>query len=112
MGFHIVRWKLTILFLRDLEGGYLPSLPPEKTIFAALVQNVVQDISAAMDTILQETKSKYCYWMMADVVKGDLALRAQNRKRNAQSRGRKYYKPWFVTGRNCASNVGIHNDLQ
>ena len=50
----------------------------------------------------------FCYWTMSRVVReeiGSVPLRPQNNRPNP--RGRKYYKPWFVSGRNCASNIGI-----
>jgi len=62
----------------------------------------------------EEAKSDYCYWNVSRVVRDSLAavpLRPSNTKPNVHNRGRKYYNPWFVSGRNSASNVGIAHIL-
>ena len=45
--------------IRDSKGGQIPAIPPQKTIFAAFVDDVVNDLTAAMDIVYSETKSKY-----------------------------------------------------
>ena len=62
----------------------------------------------------EEAGEDYCYWKVAHVVRDNLAvvpLRPSNEDQNEHERGRKYYKPWFVSGRNSASNVGIAHIL-
>jgi hypothetical protein len=96
--------------LLDGAGASIASLPNKKIVFAAFVQTVVNEIKAAMNAIFEETKNKFSYWTISDVVQENLAavpLRAQNRTTNPQTRGRRWFKPWFVSGRNCASNEGI-----
>ena len=65
-----------------------------------------------------EAGRDYSYWEISRVVKEDLRavpIRAYNHIRIEQKdeheRGRIYYKPWFVTGRNSASNVGVAHIL-
>ena len=96
--------------LIDSEMKQIPSVPSKRILFAALVKPVVKDIKAAMDDIFQRSGKKFSYWTLSTVVQNDMAtvpLRSRNRTTNQHTRGRTYFKPWFVSGRNCASNEGI-----
>ena len=60
-----------------------------------------------------ESSRDYCYWNISKVVSHDLKavpIRSYNNiedKGPSHDRGRQNYKPWFVTGRNSASNIGV-----
>ena len=66
---------------------------------------------------MNETADKdYCYWNIAQVVQEDLRtvpVTSYNPKncKSVHDRGRAYYKPWFVSGRNSVANIGIANIL-
>ena len=96
-------------FLINDAGEFLPSIPPEKIVLSAFVRQAVRKIVDEMKPIEEKTGGLH-YWELSQVVAdsiGAVPLRADNTNPNPAPRGRQYYIPWFVSGRNCAANVGI-----
>jgi len=71
---------------------------------------VVDKITHAVCDMNDLTTKPFSYWDIAHVVAHDITvvpLREHNDIPNSHDRGRKFYKPWKVSGRNSASNIGI-----
>ncbi len=62
----------------------------------------------------EQTSMPFCYWECSKVVAEDCATvppMARDQKDRATDRGRENYKPWCVSGRNSASNLGFAHIL-
>jgi hypothetical protein len=104
-GISVCQHMVDNTFVLDDSDMPLPSLPDQKVTLAAFIRPLLNQIAQAIATM-----TDFCYWPLARVVRdevGAVPLRPENKQPNPHSRGRKLYKPWFVSGRNCASNIGI-----
>ena len=105
---------------RDVERSFVfneheepfPSVPKDRGTLSKYVPLVMKKIRHELCSMNETAEKDYCYWNIAQVVEEDLrtvpvtSYDPKNRK-PIHDRGRAYYKPWFVTGRNSASNIGI-----
>ena len=105
---------------RDVERSFVfneheepfPSVPKDRGTLSKYVPLVMKKIRHELCSMNETAEKDYCYWNIAQVVEEDLrtvpvtSYDPKNRK-PIHDRGRAYDKPWFVTGRNSASNIGI-----
>ena len=97
------------LFRVNESEEYLPSIPERKVALDAFVRSACANIEAEIQNI-QTLTGGMDYWQLSTVVLdslGAVPLRPDNKLQHTAPRGRQHYTPWFVTGRNCASNIGI-----
>ena len=112
-GASLCQQAVDVKFVYDDFKKPLPSVPKEKSFLMKYVPKVMSKIQNSLCDMNEESGRDYCYWSIARIVKEDLKvipIRAYNYVHEGiheHERGRKLYRPWFVSGRNSASNIGI-----
>ena len=112
----MLREKIDLNFVHTPTGQIRKSVPSERDILATYVEQFIKDLTAALHLVNRSTSKPYMYWEVSRVVEetiNTVPLESLHRDKwddeERKTTGLKYYRPWFVSNYNSASNMGTAN---
>ena len=106
------RQEVDTTFVYTPSGDIRPSVPPHREILATYVDQFMENLAEAIADTNEKTSSPYLFWEISRVVRENVntvPLRPNvphPKDDEPHSRGLKYYRPWFISHFNSASNMG------